>query len=333
MENNSRDPQGSQGTRGVSLRRNKIDWAFLIFILLVAGVLAYMYPERTRGLWNLLKKKVVPCQSPITYSIGEVDPRFKISDKKIIENLKEAEDIWEKSTLPGNYFEYKEKGGDVTVNLVYDSRQDATNKLVELGIQTDNTRESYDALKKRYDALRVQVDAQKADYVNKVAVYRQAEKDYGAEVEKWNKQGGAPRSEYEHLQAEKTALANQFANLKATEAEMNRNVETLNALATRINQLISQLNIHVDQYNQTGASVGEFEEGLYEYKGGIETINIFEYRDHTSLVRVLAHELGHSLNLEHVSDAEAIMYQTNKGKGLKATQADVEELGKVCRVQ
>lgn len=334
----------------VSSKRRKIDWVFLFFVLAIAGGLAYAYPDRARGLLNLLEKKIAPCKSPITYSIGKVDPRFGISNKILIDDLKDAENIWESvlapsspspagssssastgSTSNSNLFEYKEKGGEVTINLVYDGRQASTNKLIALGIKTDDTKESYQALKQRYDALRVQVDSQKAEYAKKAAAYKQAENSYNAEISKWNAQGGAPRGTYENLQTEKSDLAVQFANLKSIEKDMNSNVDTLNALATRINQLIVQLNINVEQYNREGASAGEFEEGVYELSGGIQTINIYEYADHTSLVRVLAHEMGHALGLEHVDDSKAIMYKTNSGKGLAATKADIEELGNVCR--
>lgn len=297
---------------GVSARRKKIDWVFLLCMLAIAGGLAYAYPDRARGLLNVLERKISPCSRPITYSIGTVDSRFGISNKKLIENLKEAEDIWESvstsitSTIQNkNLFEYKEKGGEATVNLVYDGRQDSTNKLVALGIKTEDTKESYQALKQKFDALHVEVDSQKTAYTNKVAIYKQAESAYNAEIAKLNAQGGAPRGTYENLQAEKSDLSNQFANLKSIENNMNGNVDTLNALATRINQLIVQLNINVEQYNREGASAGEFEEGVYELSGGVQTINIYEYRDRVSLVRVLAHEIGHALDLEHVTDPEA----------------------------
>lgn len=310
--------------------RRIIDWILFIAVVGGGGYMAYTHQAQVHGILRAVEGKIAPCARPVTYSIGSVDSRFGISKSILASDLKEAEAVWEKPSGK-NLFAYAASGGDVTVNLIYDSRQASTDKLKTLGIQTDKSRASYDALKARYDALSARVASEQSDYNNQVAAYKRDQDVYNAEVEQWNRRGDATSAEYERLQAEKVALAQEFASAKSLENTLNEDIDILNALATSINQLIVELNLNVVQYNQVGAAAGTYEEGLYQLSDGVQTIDIYEYSDHVQLVRVLAHEMGHAFSLEHVPDSVAIMYKVNRGESLKATASDISELNRVCR--
>src|SRR3989344_3704354 len=75
--------------------------------------------------------KPVPCEKPITYTLGTFDKRFGISQADFLKTLVQAEEIWERP-LGRELFTYVPEAGEIPVNLIYDSRQETTNTLSHL---------------------------------------------------------------------------------------------------------------------------------------------------------------------------------------------------------
>lgn len=307
----------------------------ITWLLLLAALAAAVFQWRTheaqyRGAARILRARLFPCSSPITYSIGLIDKGYTISPAELGEALIEAENAWE-GPARKNLFEFTRSSGTVTILLVYDSRQSSLDKLKTLGIRTDQTLDSYKSLKARYDELLAKVDMEESRLNGIMARYKVREATYNADVRRLNEIGTAPRSEVRRVDRARTALSMQFDGIKMIEASVVSDVDTLNALGTTLNQLIVQLNINAAQYNRAGSTIGTYEEGLYKISGGQQTIEIYKYTNREQLVSLLAHELGHALGLDHVSDTESLMYPVNKGGALKLTESDIGELNRVCR--
>jgi predicted Zn-dependent protease len=87
-------------------------------------------------------------------------------------------------------------------------------------------------------------------------------------------------------------------------------------------------------YNKISDSTGEtFDEGRYISDKDGQRINIFQFENENKLIRVLTHELGHSIGLDHVENSKAIMYKLNSGTNEKLTADDIKILKDLCRIE
>lgn len=281
------------------------------------------------GLTNL---GVGSCNKPLTYSLNSFDTRFGLTKAQFLSTANQSASIWNKA-LGRPLLEYSATG-TVKINLIYDYRQQATDQLKQIGITIDNTKSSYDAVKTKYDSMVAAYTQQKTQIDSLVAIFNASSTTYKAEVDYWNSRGGAPPAQYSALQNEKANLDAQVAYINQLQNTFNQNVEVLNATAGILNGLVHTLNLNVQTYNSTSSSTGkEFQEGEYVRDSAGSRIYIYEFEDQDKLLRVLAHEMGHALGLDHVQDPNAIMYYLNEGSNEKLTSADIAELKSVCGIK
>jgi len=303
----------------------------ILALALLAGVIFYFREDLNLARENLYRE-VSPCERPIVYSIGDFDERFGLSRDELLQAVNQAAQIWRQPVAKELFS--SAAGGGLKINLLYDARQDSTLKLKNLGLTITKDKTTFETLKNKYDAFDKIYQRQKAELDNMVNYYEEQKANYEDEVKAANRRGGATPDEFAILEQERKQLNNLAEKIKSKQAEINKTADDLNALANVINRLIYELNLNVKNYNNVGAaSAGEFQEGEYRSDAASERINIYQFDDRAALVRVLAHELGHALGLEHVDNPQAIMYRLNEGGNDQLAADDLTELKRVCRIE
>lgn len=311
-------------------------WSNILLVFLFVSVLVAVYALRDPLNINLLQRlehQIFPCKKPLTYSLGTFDTDFGLTQEDFLASALAAEQLWETPLERELFLPVSEKG-DIIINLIYDQRQETTKSLQELDIRIENTRESYNELRVRYDVARAQYDQAKTVLDEQITTYNKRRDAYEAEVSRVNAAGGASPEEYRELKEEERALNAEGNAVNAQVAVVNDLAQTVNALSVALNEIADELNITADTYNTIGAELGpEFVEGTFGAGVKGNEINIYQFENNDRLMRVLSHEFGHALGLDHVEDTEAIMYRLNKGQNKELTNDDVNELRATCRIR
>jgi hypothetical protein len=314
------------------MKYSKTNFLINIFVILLLIGLSYYYKDNISNLIRGVLNPTQPCQKPITYSIANLDPRFNLTKAEILDDIKQAEKIWE-SPINKQLFEYSPTG-DLKVNFVYDYRQKATDAMKKIGVVISDDRSSYDTLKSKYDLLVISFNEEKAQLKTLIDAYNIDKSSYEKDVNYWNSQGGTSKTEYNILEQKRIDLNNQIIIINQKQDSLNTLIDTMNSAGIVLNKLIAEFNLQVSKYNNTtNLSTGkEFDEGEYVSDANGTAIDIFQFNDTNQLVRVLAHELGHALGIGHINNPKAIMYYLNEGMNIKLTSDDLAALKKTCGI-
>lgn len=290
----------------------------LLLIVVIIGSLSYSGYLVMRG----------PCATPVEYSIGSIDGRFDVSEAEVAGALREAERIWEEGV-----------GKDVLslsldglpVNLIYDERQATADKNAAIEAKIDVTEMTAEQVKAEFEDLKYRYERESREYDSMVEDHKAALDSYNAQIASWNARGGASHDDYARMTREKKALEESQKVLEAKRLEVNRLASEVNELVGAYNRLVKNINSNIEVINESADK--EFEQGEYVQEGFDKRINIYEFTGRNDLVRVLLHEFGHALGVDHNENPDSIMYHLNEGEGLALSAEDIRDLKAVCEFE
>ncbi len=305
---------------------------FLPLIVLIGIIFFFRTP-----LWVFSYQalgQVAPCRVPIPYEIGPIDARFDVSKADVARAARDAVAVWEGAVGRDLFVEIATGTEVVLVTLQYDLRQETTETLKDLSSEISKSNAKYETVESDYNWKRSIFLQKKADFETEAAAFERDAAAYQREVDSWNARGGAPQSTVTKLNRDKALLQSRSETLSAHQREVNALADEVNALAKQLNAMAGDINATARTYNTVGAQTGEeFEEGVYESRAGKETITVFEFDSQARLTRLLAHEFGHALGLDHVEGEESIMYRLNSSANTDPTSDDIAALKAVCRIK
>lgn len=278
-------------------------WVGVLLVGTFLGIGAFLF-YRTDG--DLSKAYLQsPCETPISYSIGLIDSRFGLDKKSAEGDINEAAALWSKN-FGKNLFVYDPSSkAQLKISFVYDQRQELDTQIRRL--------------ESSLDSQNLELQNKIEQYKKDVADFRAKMDAFNEDIKSWNEKGGAPIETYNNL-------IEQQANFKKQSEELNNRARDLNLSTEDYNSQVGTLNKDVSNLKQ--ALNQKPEEGLYDPNQ--DTITIYFVNNHDELVHTLAHELGHALGIQHVSNNLSIMYP-NTTSSIALTQSDLDELTKACK--
>lgn len=298
------------------LTKKLFQWA--LFFSLIAG---------TVFIWQSMP---LPCGQPLPYSLGQFDARFGISQEDFLKHIAAAEKVWEDAD-GRELFRYAPDAA-FKVNLIFDERQQRTIDARKLEDSLEKAQATQESLKQKQDRVLALYGTEKREYETLLAEFEKRLAEYDADVDKWNKRGGAPEDEYDRLQKEAKSLERMQNDLEAARRSVNALAEQVNRFSKEQVAVIGKYNDELGKYvNRYGSSSEEFDQGDY---AGTE-INVYQFDDMAHLRLVLAHELGHALGIGHTENPRSVMYrlmQEQDAQVLVLTGEDLAALSAQCRM-
>lgn len=279
----------------------------------------------------IVREQLLPCRDPLAYRVTQADTRFAMSQQEIVAAAERAERLWEDATGYDLFVRVDE--GGMPVHFVYDERQRIGDTLRQLERKIDGRSKTYETFRDTYDRQYAAYERESQSFALQLGAYNDRRAAYDAAVAAANDAGGATPDEADRLRSLRVALLDEADRLQRKQAYVNNLVHEVNALAQRLNELAPEINGEVDAFNTVGAQRGEeYEAGQYTRDVRGERVEIFVIDDFDQLTRLLAHEFGHALGMEHVDERTALMHALSLAEDLRITPADLTEFTAACRL-
>jgi len=286
----------------------------ILVILCFYGVLG-MFLSAPHTIWG--SPEGLP--TPIYYDIGRLDSRFGLTRSELVNILKRAEWIWEKPSQK-NLFIYQ-PGALFSINLIFDNTQSKLNQAKILEHQMGKIDFQHASLLKNYERKQKIVQTSQDHFHQLLRDYNRKVKSFNREVDRVHRKGFVSQEEKYKLKKLEGRLEMHKINLLIEKRKTHLLLRRHNKLISKINKLSRKYNEKAWTYNRKYGVRTPFVKG--DFQG--QAINVYQFFDKEELTLILAHEMGHSLGIDHVSGKKSLMHAFMGEQNLsplKLTQED-----------
>lgn len=306
------------------------------YLFIVIGYLGIGWPGNAQELSgnrysDSSIQQQAPCPQPVTWRIGNIDPRFDIDVPTLKSLMIGIGDLW--SQAAGLEMLTFREDGEVAVNFIYTEKQSITDSEQELSARINNMKFQYYNMRAEYQKFWSRYQEKLQGYNEVLSQYEENMRQYREARNRWSKRDVIPREEDTNLKDLKKRI-DYWKNREERELEqLNNLISEMREQSEILNQHVDKVNELIYHYRERFETVDLFHQGVYLQAGDQKKINIYQYENHNQLKLVLAHEVGHALGLKHVSNPRSVMYylmEEQSVSNLQLTEEDVEAILEKC---
>ncbi|MGM0589018.1 MAG: matrixin family metalloprotease [Bacteroidota bacterium] len=287
-------------------------------------------------LWGILGLNMslgqTPCEKLLTIRVGQVDPRYSISQQELKDIIQDVASLWN-SAIHQPVVSYTPQGS-IPIHLIYSKKQQQLDNRERISDRIDLQQQRMDRIKAGHDSIAQSYRELKYEYNDRLNRFNRIINDYNRTVQRINTRGGANPKQDSLLHQQKMRIDSLKQRLDQFRLEVDNKRNLVNDLAATINRLAAQANADVQRYNQQYGRIHKFNQGRYSKDARGERIDIYQFSNRHDLRMVITHEVGHALGIDHVSNPASIMYYLRDQQDiqdLKLTAEDIAALKKQCQ--